>query len=316
MPHLYSDRRLENEEIQKLLHIAMLRKLVAYAQEFFGASTPMTWETIQDTASHAHPEHGRCLDAVRREAMAEVAAERRSSSTEAAYGAERPVRRQFKVSFINGIKRPRVLKQLASTQEGGPEARLKALAIAGPETLQMESGSTQLAIADRPEASPSDAKRNSEAVDSRSVRQPAKSDKGSAIAATVRVSAEDSQTPEASSSARASDGRPEGSSSVATQDSDAVGSGSDNPVLQSEAESAIAAPVQPSAAEDEWVFTRTAQYLHAVEYKDGELYRRCKWRQRPSRVKPINSDLIIWRGDRAAALRMSIPFCTDEASQI
>jgi len=157
MPHLYSDRRLENEEIQKLLHIAMLRKLVAYAQEFFGASTPMTWETIQDTASHAHPEHGRCLDAVRREAMAEVAAERRSSSTEAAYGAERPVRRQFKVSFINGIKRPRVLKQLASTQEGGPEARLKALAIAGPETLQMVSGSTQLAIADRPEASPSDA---------------------------------------------------------------------------------------------------------------------------------------------------------------
>ena len=50
MPHLYSDRRSEEEEIQKFLHVELLRRLIVAIPEEGGRPQPATWEVIESTA--------------------------------------------------------------------------------------------------------------------------------------------------------------------------------------------------------------------------------------------------------------------------
>ena len=46
MPHLYCDRRQENEEVQKLIHTAVIRVFREIIQiEYSGP--PMTWDLLQ-----------------------------------------------------------------------------------------------------------------------------------------------------------------------------------------------------------------------------------------------------------------------------
>ena len=56
MPHLYSDRRAENEEIQKLLHVSMLKQLVARLCDNSGEPRPASWEAVHAKAQEVEAE--------------------------------------------------------------------------------------------------------------------------------------------------------------------------------------------------------------------------------------------------------------------
>ncbi len=50
MPHLYSGRRSEEEEIQKLLHLELLRRLIVVIPDVDGKPQPATWDAVGSAA--------------------------------------------------------------------------------------------------------------------------------------------------------------------------------------------------------------------------------------------------------------------------
>ena len=104
MPHLYSDRRAENEEIQKLLHVAMLKLLIARLCNGAGEPNPASWEAVQAKAQEIENEHT-VLHYVRRQAMNEVAQARNDLKNAPVFGQRTEERRQFEVQVV-ATKRP------------------------------------------------------------------------------------------------------------------------------------------------------------------------------------------------------------------
>ena len=108
MPRLYDDRRNENEEIQKLLHIQLLRDLIAESGAASSQAPAATWEEIAATASRTGDDGETILVRVRKPAMDLVATQCATADLTPAFGAERPLRRQFEVLPMAQVKRPRL----------------------------------------------------------------------------------------------------------------------------------------------------------------------------------------------------------------
>ncbi len=139
MPHRYNDRRNENEELQKLLHIQMIRDLIANVPTWdpdneSWVHAPATWDTIAATAARLGEDGVRILTSVRLEAMDTVSKQIRGSTSSSAYGADTPMRRQFQVTLVPVAKRPRLrppatltvpLDKRASAKVPGPPSREK-----------------------------------------------------------------------------------------------------------------------------------------------------------------------------------------------
>ena len=76
MPRLYDDRRNENEEIQKLLHIQLLRDFIAESGAASSQAPAATWAEIAATASRTGDDGETILVRVRKPAMDLVATQR------------------------------------------------------------------------------------------------------------------------------------------------------------------------------------------------------------------------------------------------
>ena len=121
MPHLYCDSRSENEERQKLLHLAMLRLLVVELGEAEGDRTPATWEAIR-RVSVTLAAGGRVMVAVRKAALLEVARDLKGVTLDEVFGTTAPPRRQFTVTFVR--QKVVVMRHLAK-QKGLQAAKLQ-----------------------------------------------------------------------------------------------------------------------------------------------------------------------------------------------
>ncbi len=106
MPHLYSDRRSEDVEIQKALHMAMLRGLLVCLQQGADVEQPATWENVQQAAMAEGADGVPVLTSVRLEAMALVAKARVDLKVSPVYGTETQKRLQFQVNVIKGKRLP------------------------------------------------------------------------------------------------------------------------------------------------------------------------------------------------------------------
>ena len=107
MPHLYSDRCSKEEEIQKLLHMELLRRILAAIPAEGGRPQPATWEAVESTAmlmSSGVP----VLKLARFEATAQVAAVRKDNTSVVVFGTSKPMRKQFAVSVLAKSRRVQV----------------------------------------------------------------------------------------------------------------------------------------------------------------------------------------------------------------
>ena len=138
MPHLYSDRRTEEEEIQKLLHMSMLQGLIGQVAALLGANSPASWVNIENVALQAGADGVNTLWAMRTEAMAEVAKQRQGLSTAPVWGTEAPRRKQFTIEFIPGAKRP-TLGQRLMTGAKRPKA-VEAAAVEEVKAAEVSTG--------------------------------------------------------------------------------------------------------------------------------------------------------------------------------
>ncbi len=110
MTHLHCDRRNENEEWQKLLHMEMLENLIAMVHDMHGNKEAATWDRVQEAAAQLQSDGYSAVAHVRSMAMDAVAKGRQNLTVEPLFGVAAEVRRQFKVSFIRGMKRPTLSK--------------------------------------------------------------------------------------------------------------------------------------------------------------------------------------------------------------
>ena len=123
MPHLYSDRRSENEEIQKALHMDMLRGLILeLPEEEEGHTAPATWENVQLVSMRSGDDGVPFLQAVRASAMAAVALEREGIKVLPVFGTQVALRRQFEVRAVAGKKPVRLVNLLGAAAK---RARVK-----------------------------------------------------------------------------------------------------------------------------------------------------------------------------------------------
>ena len=114
MPHLYCYTRSEDEERQKLLHLAMLRLLAVELSAVEGPKAPATWEAIR-RVSVAEVKGGRVMAVVRKAALTEVAQDLKGTTLEDFFGTTAPPRRQFTVTFLR--QKVAVRKFLARKQQ-------------------------------------------------------------------------------------------------------------------------------------------------------------------------------------------------------
>ncbi len=154
MPHLYSDRRSENEQIQKALHMELLRRLMARLLDLEGYKVPFTWENIERVAMSTGEDGIPVLAAVRTVAMERVADERKDLVDEPLFGAEAERRAQFTVEAIAGGKRSRggenmgpgssegeQIEEQRSTPKPQPKARLPPPRLRPPRAAVSEATS-------------------------------------------------------------------------------------------------------------------------------------------------------------------------------
>ena len=98
MPRRYSDRRVEHEEFQKLLHIRMVQLLADHISLESGDATPVSWECLEQ-AYHTVDGDFTVGSRIRTRVKEEVAARRAATSMEAVWGTTTSVRREFAVSM-------------------------------------------------------------------------------------------------------------------------------------------------------------------------------------------------------------------------
>ena len=106
MPHRYSDRRSEEEEVQKLLHMHMLRGLLRYITKYDGPKTPASWEAVENIALRSGDEGINIMRMVRTVAMNEVAEIKKDLLSSPVYGVTEQRRRQFTVRFVRSGQIP------------------------------------------------------------------------------------------------------------------------------------------------------------------------------------------------------------------
>ncbi len=104
MPHLYCDRRQENEEVQKLVHAAVIRVFREIILLEYSGS-PMTWDLLQQIALSKQEDQLCRIQYIIAEAKDRVAALRTGLVEERAYGTQVSLRRRFAVTPSAGQKK-------------------------------------------------------------------------------------------------------------------------------------------------------------------------------------------------------------------
>ena len=98
MPHLYCDRRRENEQIQKLYHVEVVKQIVAAIEadtELQGK--PATWEVMQDAAAGLREDGLEALKWCSVQASEAVRTLRRGLKDEPAFGCNVELRKNFTI---------------------------------------------------------------------------------------------------------------------------------------------------------------------------------------------------------------------------
>ncbi len=100
----------------------MLKNLIAMVHGTHGDKEAATWVRVQEAAAQLHTNGCSAMAHARSMAMDVVAKERQNLTVQPLFGVVAEVRRQFKVSFICGIKRP-TLTRAAVRQVTAQKAR-------------------------------------------------------------------------------------------------------------------------------------------------------------------------------------------------
>ncbi len=101
MPHLYSDRKAEDEETQKLLHVEMLKGLIQVLQSRDQSSDrAASWDNVQRVSVEVTEDGDKVMNVVRQEAMATVGNMRKALKNVPVYGTKDASRRQFTVHEV------------------------------------------------------------------------------------------------------------------------------------------------------------------------------------------------------------------------
>jgi hypothetical protein len=95
MPHLYCDRRSDNEEKQKLLHRDVLAELLEAAAQRYGSNTMASWEQLEIVATTVHASGGPTVSVLRGECAMRLVEYRSGLALERAYGCEHDLKRSF-----------------------------------------------------------------------------------------------------------------------------------------------------------------------------------------------------------------------------
>ena len=98
MPHLYCDRRSDNEETQKLIHRDLLANLSQASAKLFGKDCPFSWDQAEVVASHTRDDGFSVVAFLKQEVMAELALKRLAQTLVRAFGCHEHIKRSFTMS--------------------------------------------------------------------------------------------------------------------------------------------------------------------------------------------------------------------------
>jgi hypothetical protein len=96
MPHLYSDRKLEQEELQKLAHVRMMYVATEAVKRSQGTDKGVSWQDVEEVLTQTDQGGNTLLQRIKAEAT-QWATELRSSDLEPLYCSKVFLRRQFAV---------------------------------------------------------------------------------------------------------------------------------------------------------------------------------------------------------------------------
>ncbi len=135
MPFTYSDRHREGEELQKLLHIEMLRGLLAAGETIFETDWVASWDAVERAAARPSPggTHATVMEQCRLEAMARVTDLRHAATSSKAFGSKVAIRRQFVIKKVSTS----VFAVKQRTKRGREEALIDRSDQLGPEDMSV-----------------------------------------------------------------------------------------------------------------------------------------------------------------------------------
>ncbi len=95
MPHLYCDRRSDNEETQKLIHRNLLANLSQVSAKLYGKECPFSWDQAGVVATKTRDDGFSVVAFLRQEVTADLAKKRVSQQLVRAFGCQDELKRTF-----------------------------------------------------------------------------------------------------------------------------------------------------------------------------------------------------------------------------
>jgi hypothetical protein len=123
MPRRYSDRRVEHEEFQKLLHIRMVQRLADKLVEESGETAPVSWENLE-RMYHTVVNETCQGNLIRNQIKQEVTERRAATTMKPVYGTSKEVRKEFMVA-ARKRRRPSIDPPKAGAGAESPRKRPK-----------------------------------------------------------------------------------------------------------------------------------------------------------------------------------------------
>jgi hypothetical protein len=120
MPHLYCDRRSDNEEKQKLLHRDVLAELLAAAARRYGSDVMASWEQLEVVATVLHASGAPTVSVLKDECAMRLVEYRAGLALERAYGCDHDLKRAFTMKLASALTSA---KRGHATVHGGGRAQ-------------------------------------------------------------------------------------------------------------------------------------------------------------------------------------------------